>query len=136
MAYKVSKIFLSKWINNLIDCPPLLETLNLHDPSVDTRNDAVFYLKTPRTNLLSNSSVYIMCNKYNTVLKSKFDLFNSSVANIRSVLVLLTFHVFSFFMLIFSLLLFFAFLIVVMGDCFINCYLYFCCPACNWYGAL
>ena len=57
-----SAMFLHKLVNNKIKCPELLAKANalVHMPLVQTRLNNLFYLPTPRTNLLKFSPVYVV----------------------------------------------------------------------------
>lgn len=54
-------------LHGLIDSPWLIPKLKFCVPRLETRQRVVFYLNRPRTNVLSKSPVYVMCNLVNGI---------------------------------------------------------------------
>ena len=71
---KASLNFLKKLINSNIDCPPLLGQINFHSPLLTLRHPNLFYLPTPRLNVLKYSPISEMCNNYHQFCDT-FELF-------------------------------------------------------------
>ena len=82
-----SLIVLYKILNNLIDCPDLLCKFNFNVPRLTSRQTFVFYLSTPRTNIIKLSPVFSMCDKYNRCcLELECDFFDLSLNGVKQVL--------------------------------------------------
>lgn len=61
---KIALDFLCNIINAIIDSPQLLQKFNFRVPRISSRLNSTFYLPLPKTNVLSNSPIYVMCNLY------------------------------------------------------------------------
>lgn len=77
-----SLVFLFKIVNNQLDCSDILNQINFHIPRLEARNTLMFYLPTPRTNLLKFSPLYLMCENYNS-LQNSLDIFNCKISTIK-----------------------------------------------------
>lgn len=77
-----SVITLHKIIKNDIQCPDLLHKLNFNVPRLASRCTDLFYLSTPRTNILKNSPLYNACYAYNNI-SQHVDIFQCSVRDIK-----------------------------------------------------
>lgn len=73
-----SQVFLVKLINNNIDAQDLLSKLLFNIPRIASRYNNVFYLATPRTDILKFSPIYIMCSYHNAICH-EIDIFNCSL---------------------------------------------------------
>jgi hypothetical protein len=78
-------LFLYKILHNLIDCCSLLSQINfcVGKHSITTRNKNLFYLSTPRTDLLKFSPLNNMLNISNSV-GDLVDLFSCSIEVLKS----------------------------------------------------
>lgn len=77
-----SQIFLLKLINNSIDVPQLLSKISFNIPRT-SRNGNVFYMATPRTNILKCSPIYVVCDNYNAIC-TDIDIFNCSITALKT----------------------------------------------------
>lgn len=77
-----SIVFLYKILHNIADCPELLSLLNFYAPAFQTRCNTLFYLSTPRSNILVFSPIYMMIKNYQSV-EDKFDLLNCNIPTIK-----------------------------------------------------
>lgn len=77
-----SLLLLYKIINNFTKCPCLLEQIKFLAPRLSSRKCNLFYLKTPRTNILKASPLQVMCNNYNTFAET-FDICCCSPSDIK-----------------------------------------------------
>lgn len=76
------QVFLFNLIHNIVNCTSILASLNFIVPRQNTRQSSVFYLPTPRTNILRFSPLYVMCDNHNK-LTNEFDIFHCNVASIK-----------------------------------------------------
>lgn len=79
----ISQIFLFKIINNIIDAPQLLSKLSFNIPRTMSRHSNVFYLATPRTNILKFSPIYVICDNHNAIC-GDIDIFNCTLNTIKT----------------------------------------------------
>ena len=77
-----SVLFLHKLLTSQTDCPDILSSIHFNVPSFQTRSYALFYLATPRTNVLKSSPVHNMCSNYLNY-QSNLDIFNYNTNNIK-----------------------------------------------------
>ena len=77
-----SVLFLHKLLTSQTDCPDILSSIHFNVPSFQTRSYALFYLATPRTNVLKSSPVHNMCSNYLSY-QSNLDIFNCNTNNIK-----------------------------------------------------
>lgn len=71
--------FLFNLLNNLIDCPELLERVTFLVPRLNSRHKLTFYCDAPNSNALVRSPILTMCNiynKYSTDCDIFYDSFN------------------------------------------------------------
>uniref|UniRef100_A0A8D8WN34 Uncharacterized protein n=1 Tax=Cacopsylla melanoneura TaxID=428564 RepID=A0A8D8WN34_9HEMI len=81
--YILDASFLSKIINNIIDCPQLLEKIQFRINNRSTRNLDTFKVPFARTNMFANSPI-IRIQKIGNDLNSKgFDIFHDDVHLIK-----------------------------------------------------
>ncbi|XP_044757731.1 uncharacterized protein LOC123315894 [Coccinella septempunctata] len=59
--------FLYNVVNDITDCPSLLAMVNFIVRRQNSRSQELFYLRTPRTNLLLQSPIEFMCRTFNTI---------------------------------------------------------------------
>lgn len=77
-----SCVFLHKLINFKFDSPQILEMIKFHTPTFQTRSYNLFYLSTPRTNLLKHSPLHVMCSNFNS-LPRDIDIFNCKINDLK-----------------------------------------------------
>ena len=79
----ISLRFLHKLVNGVIDTNILLGKLSFLVPRFGSRNPGSFYVEVSRTNVHMYSPIITMCRNYN-LHKDKFDLFNSTLRQIKN----------------------------------------------------
>lgn len=78
MAYLT---FLYKLVNGYFDCSQLSEKLKLAVPTYSSRHINLFYLPTPRTNILQRAPLFVACSLYNG-LHGRVDISRDSLKSI------------------------------------------------------
>ena len=76
-------MFLAKLLQNNIDCPTLLENINIHVPRVASRQQLYFECPRARTNMQTRSPIYNMCNNTNLFIND-IDIFTVSMISIMN----------------------------------------------------
>ena len=74
-----SAVFLYKLVNNKLDCTDLLNLIMYRVPRVSSCHNNIFYIPTPRTNILIASPIYQMITNYSC----RIELIHSFPANIK-----------------------------------------------------
>lgn len=85
--FSASVLLLFKILNSIIDCPQLLSSIYFNVPAFRTRNSSIFYLKTPRTNLLKFSPMHSAISNFNT-LGNNIDIFSSTISQVKAYCIL------------------------------------------------
>lgn len=78
--------FLFNLFHNIVDCPFLLSNISLLVPRLNARLSQTFFLDTPRTNILFQSPLYMMCHAFNGFC-GICDIHNSPISLIVEALV-------------------------------------------------
>ena len=77
-----SILFLFNLIHGRHECVCILNQLDFKIPVRDTRSNDTFYIKTSRTNIMSNSPLIFMLANY-TCIQDNIDIFNSTSNDIK-----------------------------------------------------
>lgn len=80
-----SIMFLVKMLQNKIDCPALLENINIHVPRFASRQQLYFECPRARTNMQTRSPIYNMCSNTNLIIND-IDIFTASLISIMNVI--------------------------------------------------
>src|SRR5436190_4972161 len=80
-----SIMFLAKLLQNNIDCPALLENINIHVPRVASRQQLYFECPRARTNMQTRSPIYNMFNNTNLFIND-IDIFTVSMISIMNLI--------------------------------------------------
>nr|CAI5854974.1 unnamed protein product [Callosobruchus analis] len=76
-----ASVFLFKLLNGIIDCPDILQQININVPSFTSRNYLTFKPSRARTNILVKSPINVMCKCLNSI-SYHCDVFICSISEI------------------------------------------------------
>mgnify|MGYP005985123591 FL=1 len=77
-----SIVFFFNFIHGRQECVYILHQLDFKIPVRDTRSNDTFYMKTSRTNIMSNSPLNFMLTNY-TSIQDNIDIFNCTSKGIK-----------------------------------------------------
>jgi len=76
-------LVLYKLVNNLIDCPELVEKVILNVPEKRTRNTCLYYVPICSTNFQLNAPMFRICTEANIL---QIDLYAASLNRVKSMI--------------------------------------------------